>query len=147
MRQIAVIDGMGGGLGTQVVSQLRPPLEQVPGTELVALGSNAAATGRMVRAGAARGATGHNAICFSAPRAHIIIGPLGIIIPHGMMGEITPEMAAAVVASPARKFLLPVSQPHVELIGIREAPLAELLRDTVARVLEVLELEVLEREV
>lgn len=141
MRQIAVIDGMGGGLGSQVMSRLSSSLGEVPGVEMIALGTNAAATGSMVRAGAARGATGENAVCFSAPRAHIIIGPLGIIIPHGMMGEITPEMAAAVVASPAQKFLLPVNQPHVELIGMREASLAVLLRDTVSRVLEALEME------
>jgi hypothetical protein len=45
---IAVIDGMGGVIGVQIVMQLRQelPLE----TEIIALGANAIATDRMMQA-------------------------------------------------------------------------------------------------
>ena len=134
MLQIIVIDGMGGGIGSQVVAQLQTVLTSDLGYELLALGTNAAATSKMVRAGAHRGATGENAICFCVPRAKVIIGPLGIIIPNGMLGEITPNIATAVVSSPAKKYLLPIGQPHVELVGISEVPLAVLLKEVVERV-------------
>lgn len=62
--RIAVIDGMGGGLAAQVVSQLTGKLpEQV---ELIGLGTNALATAAMLKAGVKRGATGENAICISS---------------------------------------------------------------------------------
>jgi hypothetical protein len=134
MSQVIVIDGMGGGIGSQIISQLQPAIDAHGKVEVVALGTNSAATTSMVKAGAQRGATGENAICYCAGRADIIIGPLGIIIPHSMLGEITPAMAAAVVASKAKKFLLPINQPHVELIGISAVPLATLLKELVRRV-------------
>ncbi|NLJ33900.1 MAG: DUF3842 family protein [Firmicutes bacterium] len=132
--QIIVIDGMGGGIGSQVVSQLQTALATGPNYEILALGTNAAATTKMVRAGAHRGATGENAICFCVPKARVIVGPLGIIMPNGMLGEITPKIATAVVASPAKKFLLPISQTHVELVGMSEVPLSLLLKEVVERV-------------
>ena len=50
--RIAVIDGMGGGLAAQVVSQLTGKLpEQV---ELIGLGTNALATAAMLKAGVKR---------------------------------------------------------------------------------------------
>jgi len=134
MLRVVVIDGMGGGIGSQVISQLRGVLDPAAQLEILALGTNSAATTNMVRAGASKGATGENAICYCVREADIIIGPLGIIIPNGMLGEITPAMATAIVASPATKFLLPINQPHVVLVGINESPLTTLLRDLVKRV-------------
>lgn len=134
MLRVVVIDGMGGGIGSQVISQLRGVLEPNAQLEILALGTNSAATTNMVKAGADKGATGENAICFCVRGADIIIGPLGIIIPNGMLGEITPAIATAIVASSATKFLLPINQPHVVLVGVNEAPLTVLLRDLVKRV-------------
>lgn len=103
--RIAVIDGMGGGLAAQVVSQLTGKLpEQV---ELIGLGTNALATAAMLKAGVKRGATGENAICISASAADLIVGPIGIIIPNAMMGEITPRIAEAVGSAAAKKFFCP----------------------------------------
>ena len=111
---VAVIDGLGGGIGSQLVSQLKAVL--LPGSEVIALGTNSAATEAMIRAGLI-GATGENAIRVMVAQADVILGPLGIIIPDAMMGEITVAMAEAVVASPAKKLLLPVTQPHVSWWG------------------------------
>ncbi|MGI6129870.1 MAG: DUF3842 family protein [bacterium] len=132
---IVVIDGLGGGIGSQLVSQLKGLLPS--GTEVLALGTNSVATEAMVKAGANRGATGENAIRVMARQADVILGPLGIIIPDAMMGEITAVIAEAVVDSRAKKLLLPVIQPHVELVGITSQPLGGLIRAAVKRLMEI----------
>ena len=132
---IAVIDGLGGGIGSQLIAQLKTNLPA--GSEIIALGTNSAATAAMVRAGAARGASGENAIRVTAREVDVIVGPLGIIIPNSMMGEITAAMAEAVVASPAKKLLLPVAQPHVELVGVPAQPLGALIRAAAERLGEL----------
>lgn len=113
--KIAVIDGMGGGIGVQIVTQLRQelPLE----TEIIALGANAVATDRMMQAKASRGASGENAIRVSINQADVILAPIGVVISNSMMGEITPGIAEAVAGAPGRKLLLPVNQPHFEIVG------------------------------
>ena len=113
---IAVVDGMGGGIGTQIVTQIRKelPLD----VEIIALGTNAVATGRMMRAKASRGASGENAIRVSINSADFIIAPIGVVVPHSMMGEITPSTAEAVAAARGHKLLLPINQPHFEIVGI-----------------------------
>lgn len=60
----------------------------------------------MLKAGVKRGATGENAICISASATDLIVGPIGIIIPNAMMGEITPRIAEA-VGSALKKFFCP----------------------------------------
>ena len=114
--RIVFIDGMGGGLVAQVISQAagRLPAD----TELIGLGTNALATAAMLKAGLKRVATGENAVCVTAQTADIIVGPIGIVLPNAMLGEVTPRMAEAVASSRARKLLLPVSQSHFEFIGV-----------------------------
>jgi hypothetical protein len=129
---IAVIDGVGGGIGAQIVERLRR--EGIPGSSILALGANAVATQRMVDAGADRGATGENAIRVSAPGADWIIGPIGIALPNAMMGEITPGIAEAVFSAPGRKLLLPLSQPHVVIVGMAQRNVADLIGEAVAMV-------------
>jgi hypothetical protein len=113
---IAVVDGMGGGIGTQIVTQIRKelPLD----LEIIALGTNAVATDRMMRAQASRGASGENAIRVSINLADFIVAPIGVVVPHSMMGEITPPIAEAVAAARGHKLLLPINQPHFEIVGI-----------------------------
>ena len=132
---VAVIDGLGGGIGSQLVGQLKGNLPA--GSEVLALGTNSAATEAMLKAGANRGATVENAIRVMADQVDVILGPLGIIIPDAMMGEITATMAEAVVESRAKKLLLPVTQPHVELVGLTPQPLGGLIRAAVRRLVEI----------
>jgi hypothetical protein len=133
---VAVVDGMGGGIGAQIVSQLR---EQLPAEVTVwALGTNAIATQRMVQAGAGRGASGENAIRVSAPQADIILAPIGAIVPHAMMGEITPVIAEAVATAPSRKLLIPINQSHFEIVGVEWKPLAQHIHDAVSTVADLL---------
>lgn len=113
---IAVVDGMGGGIGVQIVTQLRQELP--PEVEILALGANAVATDRMMQAKANRGASGENAIRVSINLADYIIAPIGVVMPNAMMGEITPAMAEAIACARGDKLLLPISQPHFEVVGV-----------------------------
>jgi hypothetical protein len=106
---------------------------------LIALGTNATATTVMVKAGAEIGATGENAICITSQQVDVIVGPVGIIIPNSLMGEISPAVATAVASSSAAKILIPLMQPHVEPIGLKSRPLSAALDDLAARVSRMLE--------
>ena len=130
--KIAVIDGMGGGIGAQVVARLKQALPKE--TSLIALGANAIATGGMLKAGADVGATGENAIVTTVPNVDVIVGPIGVIIPNSLYGEVTPAIATAIASCKAVKILIPLAQPHVELIGLEARPLSAVLDDVAARV-------------
>ena len=90
--RVLVIDGQGGGLGRQLVTAITA---LCPEAELTAVGTNSMAASAMLKAGAARAATGENAVVVNARRADIIVGPIGIVIADALLGEITPAMAAA----------------------------------------------------
>ncbi|MDR1625423.1 MAG: DUF3842 family protein [Spirochaetia bacterium] len=132
--RIAVIDGMGGGIGAQLAGQLRQEIGDR--AEIIALGTNASATDRMLRAGADRGASGENAIRVSAASADIILGPIGIVIPDAMMGEVSALIAQAVFSSKAEKFLVPIAQQHFTIVGLESKPISLLIAQTVQMVKE-----------
>ena len=85
-KRIVVVDGMGGGVGAQVIEHLKSILDE--GVEILALGTNSGATERMLKAGADRGASGENAIRISVGSGCLVIGPIGIVVPNGMLGEV-----------------------------------------------------------
>lgn len=129
MKRICVIDGQGGGIGSAVIKQLKERLGE--SVEIIALGTNAIATAQMLKARANRGASGENAIVQTTRHVDLIIGPIGIMVAHAMMGEVTPKMAEAVAASRARKFLLPLTQENIEVVGIAPTPLPHLIQSLV----------------
>jgi len=131
---IAVVDGMGGSIGAQIVSLIRSSLPEE--TEVIALGTNAIATGNMMKAKASRGATGENAIEFSIREAEVIMGSLSILVPNSMMGEVTPRIATAIASAPGRKILLPVSNPPLEILGTSKRPLQQLIKEGIAMLQE-----------
>ncbi len=133
---IAVIDGMGGGIGMQIVTQLRQELAL--DVEIIALGTNAIVTQKMMQARASRGASGENAIRVSVGEADFILAPIGVVIPNSMMGEITPEIAIAVAGARARKLLLPINQPHFELVGIEWQALTKQISAAIALIRQAL---------
>lgn len=122
---IMVMDGQGGGIGAAIIKGLRSAIREE--VEILALGSNSIATSRMMKAGANRGATGENAIIHTCPRVDVIIGPLAILMPDAMMGEVTPRMAQAVSSSEANKILIPLTQERVRLVGVTGEPLPHLV--------------------
>ena len=134
---IAVIDVMGGGIGAQIVTLIRQelPLE----VEILALGTNAIATQKMMQARASRGASGENAIRVSIDQADFILAPIGIVVPNSMMGEITSAIAMAVSDAPGRKLLLPINQPHFKIVGIDWKALNKQILEAIDTIRQTLE--------
>lgn len=132
-----VMDGQGGGMGAAIIKGLRTAISQE--MEIWALGTNSIATSRMMKAGANRGATGENAIVHTSPRVDVISGPLAILMPNAMMGEVTPAMARAVSSSEARKILIPLTQERVRLVGTTGEPLPHLVDQVVQDIKEMYE--------
>lgn len=120
--KIVIIDGQGGGIGKGIVERLRSL--RLTDAQLIAVGTNAAATSAMLHAGADAGATGRDALVYTCMQADIIMGPIGILLAHAMLGEISPEMACAVSGSRAVKLLIPVSRCGVRIMGVEDLPLA-----------------------
>jgi hypothetical protein len=129
MKKIGVIDGQGGGIGSAIIKKIKELYGET--VEVVALGTNAIATAQMLKAGANRGASGENAIVQTTKRVDVILGPLGIIIAHAMMGEVTPGMAEGVAGSPAAKLLLPLTQENVTIVGVARLPMPHLIEELI----------------
>lgn len=124
--RLCVIDGMGGKIGAQIITQVR---EFFPDLEIYALATNAVAAHQMLKAGANKGASGENAIVLTVQDVDVIIGPLAIVIPNSMMGELTPKMAEAIATSKAKKILLPITYPSIDLVGVEKKPLPHLMEE------------------
>jgi hypothetical protein len=122
---ICVVDGQGGGIGSLVIRKLRDAFGD--SVDITALGTNAIATAQMLKARANRGASGENAIVRSVGLADVIVGPMAIVLANAMMGEVTPTMAEAIVSCPAKKYLIPISQENVEIVGLAPVPLPPLI--------------------
>lgn len=133
-RSIAVIDGQGGGIGSLIIKRLREAFGE--GVEIVALGTNAMATGAMLKAGANKGASGENAIVQTVKTVDGVVGTISIVLANSMMGELTPRMAEAIAASPNMKFLLLLKIPEVEMIGAAKEPLPHLIDQLIKRMQE-----------
>jgi NAD(P)-dependent dehydrogenase (short-subunit alcohol dehydrogenase family) len=123
MVKIAIVDGKGGGLGAAIAKKLA----SMKDVEIVALGTNSQATGNMLKNGARDGATGENAICHMAEEVDIIVGPMALVVANSMMGEITPKVARAVAGSKARKILLPTQKCGVDVVGVNDLTMAQLI--------------------
>ena len=129
MKSICVIDGQGGGIGATVIKYSNEAYGET--VELIALGTNAIATGRMLKAGANKGASGENAIARTVVTADLIVGPISITWANAMLGEVTPKIAEAVMSCPAPKVLLPLTQEPVVLVGLVSEPLPHLVQRVV----------------
>ncbi len=125
MKKVCVIDGQGGGIGSTVIKRIKERFEE--SVEVIALGTNAIATAQMLKARANKGASGTNAIVQTVKGADMIIGTVGIIMPHSMMGEVTPQMAEAISCSQAKKVLLPLTQENIAIVGMVGSPLPQLV--------------------
>ena len=109
---VAIVDGQGGGMGRALAEAVK---KDFPDLWVRALGTNALATAAMLKGGADEGATGENAVVFGAGRAHILLGPVGVLAANGLLGEVTPRMAEAIGTSGAVKILLPSQRCSIRL--------------------------------
>lgn len=139
MKKILVIDGQGGKLGRLLVESLR----QSGTYHITAVGTNAIATSNMLRAEPDEAATGENAVRVCSRRADVICGPIGIVIADAMNGEVTPAIALSVGRADAVRVLVPMNrlsthrQCDNRVAGIKDVPMAELVRDAVRQIVAV----------
>jgi len=134
---IAVIDGQGGGIGGIIIKRLREAFgEEI---EVIGLGTNAMATGAMLKAGANKGASGENAIVQTVKTVDMIVGTTAIVLANSMMGELTPKMSEAIASSPALKCLFPLKMAEVEIIGSPKEPLPHLVDQLIKRIQEFIQ--------
>jgi len=118
--KFVVIDGQGGRLGKLLVEALRA---RFPQAEVWAVGTNSIATSTMLKAGAQFGATGENPAVRAVMDADAVLGPVGIVVAHAILGEVTPRMAEAVGGCRAKKYLIPMNSCGVAVAGTRELSL------------------------
>ena len=129
--RILIVDGQGGGMGKQLVSQIKAA---IPQAEIIAVGTNTLATQAMLKAGADNAATGENALIVNCRSADIIAGPVGIVIADALLGEISPAMAAAVAQSRAKRILLPTNLCDNYIAGIGDTSLSVLIADCIRKI-------------
>ncbi len=125
-RPLAVIDGGDGAMGAALVAALR---QARPNLQIWPIGLNAAAQVAMLDALGDAMAPAVPADALS--RATAILGPADILMPGGLDGEVTAELAATVAGSPGRVLLLPSRDPHLRWVAAPEWPLARWVENAV----------------
>jgi hypothetical protein len=90
----------------------------------------------MVQAKANKGATGENAIRCSINLGNFVLGPIGIILLNGFMGEITKEIAETVMNSRGKKILIPVNHPDLKIVGLKNEPLSKLIEEVINEIIK-----------
>lgn len=132
--RIAVIDGQGGGMGKTIIEKLRKSIGD--NIEILALGTNAFATANMVKAGANEGASGESAICYCCKTIKLdcIIGPIGIICPNSMLGEITPTMAECIFSTECKKYLIPVNKHGLYIPGVKNMQINDFIEEIIKEI-------------
>ena len=107
-------------MGKSIVEQIKA---NFPEDEILAIGTNSIATATMLKAGADFGATGENPVVRGVMDADAVLGPVGIVVAHAILGEVTPAMAEAVGGCRAKKFLVPMNSCGVLVAGVKEQSL------------------------
>lgn len=130
---ILVIDAQGGGIGRQLVTEIK---KSVPAAFVTAVGTNSAATSAMLKAGADEAATGENSVIVACRKADVIVGPIGIVIADSLIGEVTPKMAAAVAQSNAKRILIPFSHCDNIIVGVSDFSAGSLIRNAVEEIMK-----------
>lgn len=122
---ICVVDGQGGKIGSVIIARLKERLKER--VEIIALGTNSLATQTMMKARANRGASGENAIVTTLKKADMVIGTINILMANSMLGELTPRIAQAVCEADAAKYILPVTQSNLSVIGAAELSIPQMI--------------------
>ena len=133
--KVVIVDGQGGRLGKLLVEEVK---RCVPQAQVYAFGTNSIATSTMLKGGADFGATGENPVIRGVLDADAVLGPIGIVVAHSILGEVTPAMAEAVGGCRARKFLIPMNSCGVVVTGVREQALPSHVAQAVAQMAQEL---------
>lgn len=132
---ILIIDGQGGGVGRQLVENIK---KTFPEQVVTAVGTNALAAQAMLKAGADHTASGENAVIVGCRTADVIVGPIGIAIADSLWGEITPKMAWAVGQSNAVRILLPMNLCNNYIAGVERINTSTIINDCIVKIREIL---------
>ncbi|MBC2397534.1 hypothetical protein BD780_003432 [Clostridium tetanomorphum] len=128
---IAIIDGQGAGIGQTVIKKIR----KILGTHIniIALGTNIAATNNMIKAGADCGITGKEDICFflKTNKVHCLIGPIGIICNGGINGEIDFNISKIIFEMHCTKYLIPLQKHGIYIPGTRNLQIKEFIEEII----------------
>ncbi len=135
MKKILVIDGQGGSIGRQLIKAIKA---SCPDLQVHAVGTNALATGNMLKEDPDNASTGENAVIVGCRHADIIVGPIGIVIADALMGEVTPEMAKAVGQSNAMRVLIPMTRCDTIVAGVGDEKTSDLLNDAVEKIRRII---------
>jgi hypothetical protein len=130
--RVCVIDGRGGGLGRRLVAGLHIGLGR--NHNIVALGTNIVAAEAMKQAGADSVGVGSHAIAETVPTVDVIVTSLNLLLPGSMLGEVTPDIACAILNAKAKKVLLPVNRARMEIVGAEGHTLDALIARSLLRV-------------
>lgn len=131
--RVLILDGQGGGVGKSIISAL---LRLGVKAELIGAGTNAYACEGMKKAGADISLCGEDGIVTAARRADVICGPIGVIIPGALKGEITDKIAYAVAESKAVKVLVPINRCNIIVAGAGGNTLADNIEEVAKTVKE-----------
>ncbi len=77
---------------------------------------------------------GARAIADTLPTVDVIVSSLNVVLPGAMLGEVTSEIARAILGARATKVLLPLNRARVEIVGSRAYTLEALITQSLSRV-------------
>ncbi len=132
--KILVIDGQGGSLGRTIICRL---LDEKVKADIIAVGTNSAATQNMIKGNGIPGATGENPVVVNARDADVIIGPMGIIAIDSMLGEITEKMVVAITKTKALKLLIPYDKCRLIVAGVKEDSFGAYIDDVIRQIKKI----------
>ena len=130
--RLCVIDGRGGGLGRRLVAGLHTELGRRH--VIIALATNVAAAEAMKAAGASSVGVGAQAIAQTVADVDVIVTSLNLVLPGAMLGEVTSDIAEAILAARATKVLLPINRARLEIVGSEDQTLDALIARSLTRV-------------
>ena len=131
--KVVIVDGQGGRLGKLLVEGVK---SRLPHAQVYAMGTNSIATATMLKAGADFGATGENPVVRAVMDADAVLGPVGIVVAHAILGEVTPAIAEAVGGCRARKYLIPMNSCGVMVAGVKEQNLSVYVAQAIELMIE-----------
>ena len=121
---VCVVDGQGGKIGSVIITRLKERLgarrDHRVGDKLLCHGEHDEGEGN-------RGASGENAIVTTVRKADVVIGTMNILLANSMLGEFTPRMAEAIADSRAVKFVLPVTQERIVVVGKTDLSIPQMI--------------------